>query len=354
MNKIFAIASATVLSAVIMSSAVKSSEATLSPLQTGALLYHNYSAYGAMDSTLRLYDFSSDEISDISSPDYIHAMNGDFGSHRYDIVFMAIDKSADEWDIYRYNAISGNIENLTQNSGYRNEDPKFSPDGQHIIFKRGYWSSETDGFVYDLAELDLTTREITMLTNDIYEDSMPYYSSDGETVYYARVENSLSGIYSLDLETRISTPVYAGDDKYAYYPTVYNDSVYFTAWYSSENHSDAIMKFSNGKVTALPFDSPDYNSSDPFVFGENQLIYSSTENGNYDIFCYDNDTKYAISKINTELQELGSAYFSESDAEKVAVSASDFLLGCATTDENFDADGDGVVTSFDLVYLRQQ
>ena len=96
----------------------------------GWLLWHSYTSYEAGDSSLYIRDLKGN-ISEITG-DFSHAMNGDFGFSPSEIVFMAIDKAADEWDIYNYNAVSGIVTNLTENSGYRNEDPSNTPPASKI------------------------------------------------------------------------------------------------------------------------------------------------------------------------------------------------------------------------------
>lgn len=95
----------------------------------GWLLWHNYSDYSALDSTLYLR--TPDGITKEITGDFVHAMNGSFGTSPEQITFMAIDSKADEWDIYIVE--NGNTVNLTQNSGFRNEDPKWSPDRKSVV-----------------------------------------------------------------------------------------------------------------------------------------------------------------------------------------------------------------------------
>lgn len=156
-------------------------------LPKGWLLWHSYSEYAALDSKLylRTPDGSIKEI----SGDFINAMNGSFGITPKQITFMAIDSSADEWDIYLYD--NGNITNLTKNSGFRNEDPKWSPNGKQIVFKCGYWDNSIGDFVYDLATLNIDTYEVTMLTNDRAEEAMPFFSEDGQYIYTLHRRNRL-------------------------------------------------------------------------------------------------------------------------------------------------------------------
>jgi len=90
-------------------SALLASSEDLHPVQEGCILYHSYSSYEAMDSKLKLHDFSTGTQRTITNDHFVHAMNGDFGSHCFDVVFMAIDPDADEWDIFRYHALTGEI-----------------------------------------------------------------------------------------------------------------------------------------------------------------------------------------------------------------------------------------------------
>lgn len=322
------------------------------------LLYHAYSAYDAADSRLYCYDFKDNTQKEISpdslaSGTFIHAMNGDFGSHPYDIVFMAIDPAADEWDIYRYNAYTNTCTNLTLNSGFRNEDPKFSPDGNKIAFKRGYWSFEHNGFIYNLAELDLRTDEITMLTDDVYENSMPYYSADGSIIYYARMDEGISSIYQLDMKTHEISEVFAEKNVTAYYPITSGNDLYFIKWYDASNHNDSLIRMSENGPVSLPFNNADYDCSDPFILSDGSIIYCSTKNGSYDLFYYDSEAPYELENLNTDIHELGPAFYSENDLKAIIESTADYLLGKSDSHFNMDADGDGKVDSFDLIALRQ-
>lgn len=122
--------------------------------------------YEEKDSQLYLQNPQGD-ISEITG-DFINPMNGSFGNSPDEIAFMAIDENADEWDIFLYD--DKTVTNLTQKSGYKNEDPKWSPDGKSIVFKRGYLNSETDDFTYNIALIDVESKEIKMLTESLYED----------------------------------------------------------------------------------------------------------------------------------------------------------------------------------------
>ena len=106
------------------------------PAIEGRLLYHSYSSYEAGDSRISLCSLDDGVPSALEQDGFHHAMNGDFGANAYDMVFMAINTTADKWDIYRQNLFTGDIVNLTESSSYRSEDPKFSPDGYKVVFKQ--------------------------------------------------------------------------------------------------------------------------------------------------------------------------------------------------------------------------
>ena len=341
------------MSIILLNTAAVSTSADTMPM-TGRLLYHSYSTYTALDSKIYLHNFADGTITEINSDEFVNPMNADFGSHSYDITFMAIDTAHDEWDIYRYNLINNKIENLTYASGFRNEDPKFSPDGNKIVFKRGYWNNSVNNFLYNLAEINLLTGDINMLTDDLPEDSMPCYSADGETIYYAQLNNGISSICELDTDNMTSKTIFAEKDVTSYYPMTSDNGLYFTKWLSADNMTDTIVKFENGNVIPLPFSDGRFNCSDPFPCDNGNTFYSSTQNGSYDLFLYDGNSSNELVFLNTELNELGSSYFSDKNADDITSSASDFILGRTANIPNADADGNKIVDSFDMIYLRRQ
>ncbi|MBE6851480.1 MAG: hypothetical protein E7504_07085 [Ruminococcus sp.] len=332
-------------------SALLASSEDLHPVQEGCILYHSYSSYEAMDSKLKLHDFSTGTQRTITNDHFVHAMNGDFGSHCFDVVFMAIDPDADEWDIFRYHALTGEIINLTEHSGFRNEDPKFSPDGMHLVFKRGRW--EGDSFVYDLAEMDLRSGVITMLTNDAKEESMPCYAADGSCIYYAQSDQGKTAICAYSTADGSSRVLYEEEGIHAYYPLASENGLYFTRWYSTEFRNDSIACLKDGKPVMLPFCDAQSDNSDPYPLQDGSLFFSSTRAGNYDLYFYDRTSVHPMETLNTEQHELGTAYYSIADAEKIVASTADYLLARQTDSMNMDVNEDGVVNAFDLTILKK-
>ena len=281
-------------------------------LPKGWLLWHSYSEYTALDSKLYLQspDGSKQEI----SGDFVHAMNGYFGITPEQITFMAIDSSTQEWDIYLYD--NGNITNLTKNSGFRNEDPKWSPDGKQIVFKRGYWDNSINDFVYDLALLDIATSEVTMLTDDRPEDAMPFFSEDGKYLYYTRYVDKIGSIYRMDMTTHATEDIYSETNVTAYYPIVKGEQVYFAKWYSAENHSDQMMCYDGTNISVLPFNSEQYDCSDPCPITDETMVYSGTADGEYDLYYYNGSESVRLTEISSDQNDLGADFYSWEEYEE--------------------------------------
>lgn len=308
-------------------------------LPKGWLLWHSYSEYASLDSKLylRTPDGSIKEI----SGDFIHAMNGSFGIMPEQITFMAIDSSADEWDIFLYD--NGNITNLTRNSGFRNEDPKWSPDGNQIVFKRGYWDNSVGDFVYDLAMLNIDTCEVTMLTNDLAEEAMPVFSEDGKFIYYTRYTDGIGSICCMDLTTHETEDIYSETNVTAYYPIIKGEQLYFTKWYSAENHCDQLMRYDGSNITVLPFNSEQYDCSDPCPVKGDAMIYSSTSKVGYDLYYYDGRKSVRLTELCSDKNELGADYYSLEEYENYLDNSR--IMG--------DVNGDGEFNIADLVLFQK-
>ncbi|MCQ2417636.1 MAG: dockerin type I domain-containing protein [Oscillospiraceae bacterium] len=271
----------------------------------GWLLWHSYSSYENMDSHLYIRN-DKGNINEITG-NFIHAMNGNFGNRPDLITFMAIDQTADEWDIFLYD--NGRITNLTKNSGFRNEDPKWLPDGKTIVFKRGFWNTEVNDFTYNLALLNPSTLKITMLTDSLAEEAMPCFSQDGDSVYYTEYSNGIGSIMKMDMQSRNTEIIWHKKGVNAYYPIYKNHQLYFTKWISNENHHDMIMKYTKDGFQAQTFNSDTYDCSDACPIDETCMIYSCSANGTYSLYYYDGTDSVEISGIPGEGNALGADFF---------------------------------------------
>ncbi len=331
-------------------------------LPRGWVLRHSYTRYADGDSRLFLHapDGTVQEI----TGDFVHAMNGSFGTRPDQFVFMAIDPAADEWDIFLSDA--GSITNLTKNSGYRNEDPRLSPDGTKIVFKSGVYSRVTADFTYNLMLLDLQTGAYTPLTDDGAEKAMPCFSADGRSVYFARYTDHIGAICRMDLDTRETETVFSEPGVTAYYPVVSGNRLYFTKWYSAENHCDQIMCLDGAQITAIPFNAADFDCSDACPAGSG-MIYSSTQAGDYDLYYFDGERSVRLDAMCSEKNDLGAAFFpadvqGDLNADGVcstadAVLLRKWLLGIPDTAladwRAGDLDGSGSLNAADLTLLKR-
>jgi|FLOH01.1.fsa_nt_gi hypothetical protein len=96
----------------------------------------------------------------------------------------------------------------------------FSPDGRHIIY------DYTRGFNRDIAILDIKTREIEIVTNQKWDERMPYWANDS-TVYYSDDRTSIFNIYQYNLNSKELTQItnVVGG---AFTPYLDNDTLYFS------------------------------------------------------------------------------------------------------------------------------
>ena len=282
------------------------------PFLSGRLVYHSYTNYDNEDSQLYMYDFKTQKLSCISdSFDGVHhCMNAMFHPTKEQITFMGISDS-DQWDIFIYDDSEKTLRNVTHKRRGSHEDPKYSPDGSRIVFK------ETVGDICRICEYSLMDHKFTILKSSREELSMPYYSSDGECIYYARGDGSHSKI--MKLIRHKSTRLYRRKQIESYYPIAseYGNTLYFSRWYSHKNHSDQIysLNLKKNNATRLKFNKKNCDTSDFCEVSRKYAIVSSTRgNGTYDLYLVPIKGRKAINlnryckKINTKNNELGADY----------------------------------------------
>ncbi|MBL7741902.1 MAG: PD40 domain-containing protein [Chitinophagaceae bacterium] len=290
------------------------STASSQPALRGRLVFHSYSCYTCNDSKLYLYDFASNSLVLLSNGwNIINPMNAHFAPDGKSIVFMGMTTSSG-WDIFRWRiGAASSPQNLTASFGAtRDEDPKYSIDGNRIVFKQ-------NGRMKEMDTLGNITRTVTVTHT---EASMPYYTKSGDMLLYSgnEVAGSTADIYSVSLTTNSIQTLSAITGVEEYYPITRDDTSFlFTRWYSPTNHNDQVyLGFLNGRAfQRLSFNEADQNYSDAFPVDNRYVILSSTRSGGkgaYDLYVADMITgnKWSLSlyrsEINSSGNDLGACY----------------------------------------------
>ena len=279
------------------------------------MVFHRYSSYDAWDSVLLMVDLADYSLTEISTDwDIDHAMNAHFSPDGTQLVFMGDQRGGDrDWDVFLWTVGSSESpQNLTQDWGTRDEDPKFTPSGT-ILCKSNY----------DLIELDTTGSVITTLTSDgtAIEQSMPFATHDGSQIIYARGAGASSDLHLMGRDGTGDTVVQGEPGLQEYYPIARDAQTYlFTRWASTTNiHDQIYLGYWDGTPAyALPLGDASSNDSDAFPYGEDAVFLSSTRSGGaggYDLYVAGIDSEDVVSlsgwnpDINTPLDELGLTVF---------------------------------------------
>ncbi len=284
------------------------------PNFTGRLVFHNYTCYSCNDSKLFLYDFRSNTLTGISDTWGIsNPMNAHFSPDGKSIVFMGVTPGSG-WDVFRWRiGTVVNPQNLTRLSGNtRDEDPKYSFDGNKIVFKQ-------NGVI---KEMDTLGNILNSIHVPQTEASMPYYIKGDGSIIYSGTEptGTTADILKLSLQTNTVLPLSANTGVEEYYPVVKDDTSFlFTRWYSTGDRNDQVyLGFLNGRTPSrLLFNEPGHNFSDAYPINSRYVVLSSTRpggEGGYDLYVADliNGEKWSLylynKNINTSREELGAAY----------------------------------------------
>ena len=243
-------------------------------------------------------------------------MNAHISPDGLKIVFMGYNSGlTEDWDVYIWNIGStSHPTNLTNCNNIRDEDPKFSPDGNSIIFKQ-------EG---DIKVMNLSGNIINTLTNDEYtiEESMPYFTKDGQKVIYARDDREKSDIYMMNINGTGITSLYSEVGVSEYYPIIKDSSSFFySRWISSSIDNDQIyLGDFSGNTRSLSINDIHSDNSDAYPVNSDYLFFSSNRSGGfggYDIYLGKISTGEVWNLnnfgVNSSKEELGVCYFSSSN-----------------------------------------
>ena len=271
----------------------------------GKIAYHSYTTYEEQDSEIFILDLESGEkycINEYLEENIKNTMNPCFNKYGTHIVFMGLytREYGNEWDVFIYELSTKRCVNLTKNNGYSNEDPRFSPDAMHVVYKQGSWNSEIQEMTYDIWEMDFENYKTYSLMKSESTQSMPCYGKDKGTVYCSRthLDTNNGEIIKLSIENEgILTELISNNkDTHAYFPVYHDGKVYFSTWNSVDNQMDKIIIFDEKtKVIIDPlFNSPRYNVSDASPINDRYLVVSSTKDSSTGYKLYLADIKTGI------------------------------------------------------------
>ena len=290
----------------------------------GRISYHSYSGYlvapvDSTDGSVFVYNLNTTNNQNITgSLSVQNCMNPHFSPDGSKITFMAIPNGASierpSLEIYVYDLAESSLVRLSQNS-IIDEDPKFSPDGGMIVFKRSgqVWSMNADGS---------SAQQITT-TSD--EKSGPNYSFDGSKIVYWSSAGSSADIWWMDANGSNPSKIIGVSGLQEYYP-IFQDSnrILYTRWESASDHHDKVYQYtiSTAQSERLQINITGVEDSDPFPVSSTLIGFSSQRNGGkdgWDVYIGQsaNSTYYAISQINSQHQDLGGAYSPFRFARKV-------------------------------------
>ena len=287
------------------------------PQLEGTLIYHRYSDYSAWDSTMWRVDLPTGRMSQVGADwkGVVSPINAHFSADGQAITFMgsAAGLPENEWDVFVSRWKNGAWQepvNLTGPNGARDEDPKFSPITDTIIYKE-------NGV---LATVSINGGAKSYLTTGEAESSMPFYSPDGKKILFERSGDIFT------LENGVTTTMNPAPGRSSYYPIALDNKAFLYTRVQENNH-DAIYKgfYDGSDSIRYFFNSTDWDTSDsyPLADGSRYIFYVSGHflipHGGYNLMVadlkkskdYNIDTVYAkvrTSDINSDLQELGPAW----------------------------------------------
>lgn len=99
--------------------------------------------------------------------------------------------------IYTLNLATGALALLTRGRDYRDENPRWSPDGRRIAFK-----SNRGGTTYDLYVMDADGGNVVRLTDHPANDHDPAWMPDGQSLVFSSERDSRSDLYRVWLSDR--------------------------------------------------------------------------------------------------------------------------------------------------------
>ena len=305
---------------------------------TGRLVYHSYSGYlaapvDADDGHIFLFRLPDGTLRRLTQGLPVqNAMNPYFAPDGSRIVFMAIPQGQpredDLLEIFLYDLAQEILTRLTTNS-IPDEDAKFSPDGQRIVFKRSgqIWIMNADG------------SGAAQLTSSAREKSGPCFSPDGSRIVFWYDSQSTADLGWMLANAPGSDTVLFVDTNYQNMYPIYRDAdtILYSRWETADpdpeppNPSDDVFSYSistgvQTRLGSIQFNLADTEDADAFPVQSDLVGYSSTRDvagakGGYDIYLGNpqTDVVYQLGEMNSLHHDLGGCYCPFTNACKLIV-----------------------------------
>ena len=221
---------------------------------------------------LSLYDFSTDKVVDLSSTWNMTALSGPSISPDGTKLAFAATVGGSR-DIFLYDITDGKVPvNLTEGSGERNDEPRFSFDGKSLLFRRGT----------QIFSMEISSGKLTQI---VFDPSTTYYTPapvpSGSHVLYSTGTGSTSAIGVFDMDRQSSHILYDRQYVQDLAPVAVDDnSFYYVSGYSVDNPVGQVCKGyldGSGSVN-LPFNDAGSSCSCPSPVSGDWLIVSSDRN----------------------------------------------------------------------------
>ena len=272
------------------------------PVFEGTLLFHNYSSYDGWDGQLYTVDLKSKKLTNLTSQwkNIKHTINGSFSADGTYLTFMGSESAIEDWDVFVSHWNGQKWEqplNLTGPNGKRDEDPKFSPKENKIIYKE-------DGIV---ATIGLARKPTYFAPG-----SMPYFLPNGKDFIFERDGSIILNKSGNEIQ------MYSGEGLKSYYPIALNERTFLYTRVQNSRHDAIMVGTYDGKPSqSLFFNNDQWDNSDPFPYkdGKQYIFLVSGDylvpKGGYNLVVADLNSAKIIDAdslfgtLNTDLEELG-------------------------------------------------
>jgi Tol biopolymer transport system component len=278
------------------------------------------------------YDFATNALENISESWQLrNAINPHFSPDGQSVTFSAISRSQgglpEERDVFFWDLDKKHAPvNLTPGNDKRDEDAKYTPDGQAIIFKQNrqiaFLFKQPHATGFEVRPVQIGDDETQSI-----ERSGPTVAPDGEHIVFWEGSDPHGldfDIYFSNLDGTQRQPMATTEKLSEYYPMPWTENrVLYSRWYSSDNPNDQIYSYNmeSKQSTRLNFNREEANYSDACPVNDRLVIFSSNianKREGYRLYMADVLTGdiWPLSAYNPKIfggsnqQELGATYSS--------------------------------------------